>query len=105
MAPIYSQKLVNASYPASQNAVIYTVPASTTVVVTNIDMYYHSNAANSASYVEIGATNLLYHLTSGTEISNLQWVGKQVLNAGDTITYVTGNETSRLAITGYVLGP
>lgn len=105
MAPIYSQKLFNAVVTTTGDTVVFTVPAGTTVVVTDIDVLLTNSAAGQVSFVRLGATALLYHNSAAIEEINQQWVGKQVLNAGDTITFRFHGTAANLAITGYVLSP
>jgi hypothetical protein len=101
MAPIYSKKLVNAVYPTPYSAVVYTVPPGTTVVVTDID-FLTSGSAAQYFIVQVGSADLIWIQRVATGTDTHQWRGKQVLNAGDTITLTNGN-VATLAITGYVL--
>jgi len=102
VAPIYSTQLVNASYAAGASPTVYTVPAGATVVVTNIDMYVNNTVANQLSWVQLGSVVLLYRSSPAAGIVNMQWVGKQVLTAGQTIL-LRNDAAVRLAITAYLL--
>jgi hypothetical protein len=102
MAPIYSHQLVNHQYMGAFTGVIYTVPANTTVVVTDVDVLW---SGASGHYIEItlGACSPIWHHSGATETITQQWVGKQVLNAGDTIQLLTEFDVTNVGITGYVL--
>jgi hypothetical protein len=101
MAPIYSRKLVNALYAAPTTAVVYTVPAATTVVVTDVD-FLISGASGQYFTIALGAAYVIWMQLSGSLTQHFQWTGKQVLNAGDQISMLNG-DIATLAITGYVL--
>jgi hypothetical protein len=101
MAPIYSTKLVNADYPTPYSAVVYTVPVGARVVVTNID-YFTSGPSGTYFTVKLGAGYVIWTQNAANVSQMLRWEGKQVLNAGDTISIINGN-VATLDITGYVL--
>jgi hypothetical protein len=103
MAPIYSQQLYNANPPAGAATVVYTVPGGHVVVVTDIDRALQTTVATDLSYISLGAALVLVHTSAGAELFSDQWRGRQVLNAGQTITAVNGHPSQTLAITGYVL--
>jgi hypothetical protein len=102
VAPIYSTQLVNASYAVGASPTVYTVPAGATAVVTNIDMYINNTVASQLSWIQLGSVVLLYRSSPAAGIVNMQWVGKQVLTAGQPII-LRNDAAVRLAITAYVL--
>ncbi len=102
MAPIYSTQLTNSTH-TSGAITVYTVAGGATVVVTDIDIYLENGAANEVSYVSLRQTRVVYHKSAAAEVTTMQWNGKQVLNAADTIQLVTAATSVRIAITGYVL--
>jgi hypothetical protein len=103
MAPIYSTKIIDSSYPNPFSAVVYTVPAGQTLVVTDIDTAIRNTLAGQLSYITLGVTLFLMHTSPGAELINQQWVGKQVLDAGDTIAVNTVAASYYARITGYLL--
>ena len=106
MATPYSTQLVNAAYLAPHPlAVVYTVPASSLIVITSVDVWLFNNAANQTSFVEIGNGILLYRTSAAAEVINQTWTGKQVLTAAQTIQFQSQGANARLAITGYLLRP
>lgn len=105
MAPIYSTKLVDASFATGFSGVVYTVPAGATVVVTDIDTALRTTTGGPTSYVTLGVTLFLMHTPSGPELINQQWRGRQVLDAGDSIAFAAGALSNYLRITGYLLRP
>src|SRR5712664_2937998 len=98
MAPIYSTKLVNADYPTPYSAVVYTVGADDTVIVTDID-YFTFGAAGTFFTVKLGDGYVIWTQPFDGVPHMLHWQGKQVLNPGDTISIINGN-VATLAITG-----
>jgi hypothetical protein len=103
--PIYSQQLASVSLGAPASTLLYTVPAATVVVVTNIDYFVEPTAAGQQSWVTLKNCIVGYTISAGTSIINPQWAGRQVLLAGDTITLFTQAANARVGVTGYVLGP
>jgi hypothetical protein len=102
---IYSQALYNANHTTVGSTVVYTVPANTTVVVTDIDGIFTASAVNQVQEVVLKQAIVAFILTAAGGNTPFQWKGRQVLNAGDKITLVMTGLASHIAITGYVLGP
>lgn len=105
MAPIYSTLLVDGPFALGFAGVVYTVPAGATVVVTDMDTALRNTGSGPVSYVTLGASLMLIHTAQGAELINQQWRGRQVLNAGGTISFTTQAANSYLRITGYLLRP
>jgi hypothetical protein len=102
---IYSKQLANLAFTGSTVAIVYTVPAATTVVVTDIDYFSAGDLVGESSLVVLKNAAVSFSITAATGPFNKQWSGRQVLVAGDTIEFVCNSAQSTLAITGYVLGP
>lgn len=103
MASIYSTQLANGVSFATGLLTIYTVPANHLVVITSIDTLQNYAAAGESSYVEIGAALLLYNTSSAAGLVQQQWIGKQVLTAGQTIAINKPGSGAYYAVTGYLL--
>lgn len=103
MAPIYSHQLHNHAYSAPTSGVVYTVPPGSTVVVTDVDFLFEATAMGEFFDVTLGACIVLFFQSAGTLTQLLQWRGKQVLNAGDTISVLSQGPAATIGITGYVL--
>jgi hypothetical protein len=104
VAPIYSTKLINASYTTGPFTItLYAVPVGATVVVTDIDVYLGETAAGQVSFVGIGALLMLVRHSTGAGDVNERWGGKQVLYGGDTIKFHVDCANAGIAITGYLL--
>lgn len=101
--PIYTTKIVDALYPNPTSAVVYTVAAGHTLVVTDIDTALRNTIAGQLSYVTLGTTLFLMHTSAAPELINQQWRGRQCLNAGDTIAVNTVAASTYVRITGYLL--
>jgi hypothetical protein len=103
--PIYSQQLANDSFSAPGTYLLYTVPAATVVVVTNIDYFVEASASAQQSWLELKNAIVAYSISAAAAVVAPQWSGRQVLGAGDTISLFTQGSNPRVAVTGYVLGP
>jgi hypothetical protein len=103
---IYSRQLCNLSITAGAGSqLVYTVPAATVVVVTNVDYWVENSAANQLSFVELESAIIAAHTSVAAENISVQWAGRQVLTAGQTINLFWGGVNPRIAATGYLLGP
>jgi len=95
------------SGPATTSYVnVYTVPASTSIAVTDIDICNTSNAAVNV-YVSLvpsagspGASNALFYQASVPAFSTLQWTGTQGLNAGDSVQVYASTTAITFNISG-----
>lgn len=102
---IYSQQLYNNGPITPGGAVLYTVPASTTVVVTNVDGLWDPTAGNESLYVVLKQALVVYVVASVAGNLRFTWAGRQVLLPGDQITANASAGPLYMGITGYVLGP
>jgi len=102
---IYSKQLANTGLGAGAAQLVYTVPASTVVVVTNVDTFVVDTATGQVSYTALESCIVNYHASVAADSLALQWAGRQVLTAGQTINVTVGGSACRVGITGYVLGP
>lgn len=95
--PNIAKKLVRANAPTSETA-LYTTPASTTAVVTNI-VVSNTTAAAVAITIKLAGTEVL----AGTSVSAngiLALDLKQVINATETIQVTAGAAGLRVHISG-----
>lgn len=109
MASIYSTQLANSASGVAGTYTVYTVPAATLVVLTNMDLFVNNSAAGQLSRVRIGAVTpanaavLHFHTSAAAETPTFQWAGRQVLTAGQIITMQFGGTSATWAFTGYAL--
>ena len=106
MATIYTQQLANIQYTGEFIGEVYTVPADTTVIITDVDAFVLSLEEDEQYALLLGAVPIFYYAGAAAQQVALPWRGRQVLMPGQQIYLEwTGADLFLLAITGYVLGP
>jgi hypothetical protein len=103
MASIYSTQLANRSGAGSFSGAVATVPANHIVVVTDVETFTNDSAAGFISFVSLGAAIICFTDTVAAGFTQRQWSGKQVLTAGQTVSWQSGSTAWNLAVTGYLL--
>jgi hypothetical protein len=103
MASIYTTQVANVSIVGASNNLLYTVPSQHLLIVTNVDLFVINAAAGLDSIVFIGSAALLNHISAAAEQYRDQWVGKQVLEPGQTVNFNFAGSSARIAIAGYLL--
>ena len=83
---------------ATSSTTLYTVPASTTTVVTNINV---TNTAGSAGTFTIALNGVALHTTTAVAANSTVYIDlKQVLSATQTITGLASATTINFHISG-----
>ena len=101
---IYTQQIYNnAGGGSSGPGVIYTVPTSKLLILTDIDLLSIATASGQLSLIEIGAAVVRYWIAPGNAQDQFVWRGRQVLNPGQTIVFDSTCTAWYMGMTGYVL--
>jgi hypothetical protein len=94
---------------AVSNTVVYTVPASYTTIVKDIQLGNYATTAATANvevYTAGGLQIFLIYTTSLAGDTTTHWTGWVVLMAGDALRWSTNQQNSQLLISGSELvGP
>lgn len=91
-------KVLARTAAATSSTTLYTVPASTTTVVTNIGV---TNTAGSAGTFTIALNGVALHTTTAVAANSTVYIDlKQVLSATQTITGLASATTINFHISG-----
>lgn len=108
MSRIYSARLAGAVAVEPDGADLGTVPADSVWVLRHITVVYRG--AGTAGLTGFSFTNAAAEpiwWQSGPEIDAIQstdWAGRHVMNAGDTLTFTTGDAGPwDMLVSGYLL--
>lgn len=105
MADVYSVRFFEDVGLSPGSYLAYTVPDGYVAILRDIDAYSSAGVSDAEIYVEghLGQT-IFYGNVAATSKSNAQWRGRQVLQAGETITITVGASTDwDVTISGYLL--
>jgi hypothetical protein len=102
MAEIYSTRAAAGVIAAGATTVVYTVPAGTVFVLRCVDVV-STGAAGSELALELTGVATPIFYTSTAVSQHFQWTGRQVFNAGDTITLATAGGAWSFMLSGYSL--
>lgn len=102
MATLYSTRFIQAQ--ALAFSAVYNVPAGFIAVIRDCSVYNNSGAASASVFLEgaLGQTIFFAGNGIGTQASH-QWTGRQVVEAGETITVAVGSGTWDVSVSGYLL--
>lgn len=103
---VYSTRFFRGSLPANSLDLLYTVPATMTVVLRDMEVLVA--AANDLINVQIGTsggTTVVWYLSAQPASSWHQWQGRTVLNSGESLYGYSGSGAAQLVISGYLLSP
>lgn len=106
MSTIYSTRFYGGQIVAAGETDLYTVPAGKVAVVRDISVsnVTTTDAGQLLIYVLLDAGNAdLFRVASVPSHGFVQWQGRQVLNAGETLALYETNTTIRAMVSGYLL--
>lgn len=83
--PVYSTRFCNSSISSAGDTTLYTVPAGFRAVLRDVDIYF---GGATGIVVELRATgiNFVPFAATTTDPEPGVWRGRQVLNAGESLT-------------------
>jgi len=99
--PVYSKRVVGGSY-GSGSHLVYTVPADKVFIIRCVD-FANESGGTAEAIVILNSAWCLFDKQGVTPSSSYQWTGRQVLNAGDTITVAATQSNANFTISGYLL--
>lgn len=105
MATVYSVRFYAAVGLAPGSYTVYTVPPGYTAIVRDIDCYSSAGVSNAEIYFEGNLGQTFFHAeVVATTQDSPQWRGRQVFEAGDTISVNVGGASNwDVTISGYLL--
>lgn len=103
--PTYSTRFFAGNYVGSGLPdVVYTVPALQVVVLRDIEVFSSSADAFNVQLGVPGQTHVVWLGKIATAGTWMQWQGRVVGNAGDTLTVYAASTGTQFMISGYLLG-
>lgn len=103
---VYSTRFFRGALPANTLEPLYTVPATMTVVLRDMEML--TAGANDLFNVQIGvsgSTTVLWYLSQLPAATWHQWGGRTVMDGGETLYGYSAQGAAQLVVSGYLLSP
>lgn len=101
MAAVYSKRLIQAQ--ALNGSASFTVPAGYTCVVRDLDAFVASGGSGAGLFlIGAGGQTMAAYNSIGSAFAVFAWRGRQVLEAGETVT-VTTTGPCDVTVSGYLL--
>lgn len=103
---VYSTLFFRGSLPVNALEQLYTVPATMTVVVRDMEML--TSGANDLFNVQIGtsgATTVMWYLSQLPAATWHQWQGRTVIPPGQSLYAYSAQGAAQLVVSGYLLSP
>lgn len=101
-AAVYSTRFYAGLAPANSNTTLYTVPSNYIAIVRCIDAV--ASAPGTAGSAQVLIAGKAYITTGNftTTVQYLHWEGRQVLNAGESLSGNVTSVATYLCISGYL---
>lgn len=103
MAGVYSIRLFAVSLTGPTSPTVYTVPAATTVVLREVDAYVPDVSPTPLFFVLSTVPATAFFLTASAGPASVQWRGRLVMPAGESLELSLGGGNWRVYGSGYLL--
>lgn len=102
MAAVYSTQFASGVQTGAGSGTLFTVPSGYLVVVRSIQIFQYTGTAETFQIADGSGVSIATAISPGAPWQ-LDWDGRAVLNAGETIEFSTGGGGWTYRVSGYLL--